>query len=79
MIQRPGGDANLSGDVAIRGDFLSVHREHFSGNDQNTLFGLNRTGIRWTTESFHDWFRFLRRRHVVSITDGYKQLTTEVT
>ena len=72
MIQRPGGDADLSGNVAIRGDFVPMNREHFSGNDQNSLSGLNRTGIGRTTESFHDWFYLFRRRHVVSITDGYK-------
>ena len=78
MIQRPGGDADRGRNVTICRDFVPMHREHFSGNDQNPLSGLNRTGIRWSTESFHDWFRFLRRRHVASITHSYDKTTTEV-
>ena len=72
VIQGPRGDADLSGDVAIRGDFVPVNREHFAGDHQNSLFSLDRAGISRAPEPFHDWFCLLRRCHAVSITDGYK-------
>jgi len=41
VVQGPRSNSDGGRDVAVRRDFVTMHREHFTGNDQNALSGLD--------------------------------------